>query len=305
MADFPAFRIASLACVGLVAALAGCTSVADDVTTAKGARPLGTETATDAQLAGAPTTIGATAGATSEVAYAVLPSAKPGTENTPEGLPTPVAAEGADAVPVSALAGARPLTGAAAATAALAGSTTLTATTIGVSAMEPGFDSGEPEGLEQLVATRKIVPVAKPVMVIAGVTATNDGLVVTQQAEQPIQKSGTPIDALITKYADIYGIPETLLHRVVKRESRYNPRAYNRGHYGLMQIKYATARSMGYDGPADGLFDAETNIKYAAKYLRGAWLVADDKNDGAVMLYASGYYYHAKRKGLLEEAGLR
>ncbi|HVH48672.1 MAG TPA: lytic transglycosylase domain-containing protein, partial [Sphingomicrobium sp.] len=113
------------------------------------------------------------------------------------------------------------------------------------------------------------------------------------------------IDALITKYAALYGIPESLLHRVVKRESTYNPRAYNRGHYGLMQIKYATAKSMGFDGPAEGLFDAETNIKYAGKYLRGAWMVADDKNDGAVRLYAAGYYYHAKRKGLLDETGLR
>ncbi|MFT4158777.1 transglycosylase SLT domain-containing protein, partial [Shinella sp.] len=211
---------------------------------------------------------------------------------------------------------AKPVTGAAAATAALAGNTAAagvapvsempqaTEMAIGVSVMEPGFDTGEPEGLEQLVATHKIVPIAKPALLSNAVLTTETRLVVPQ-AEQPIQKSGTPIDGLITKYASLYGIPETLLHRVVKRESRYNPNAFNRGHYGLMQIKYATAKSMGYEGPAEGLFDAETNIKYAGKYLRGAWLVADDKNDGAVRLYAAGYYYHAKRKGLLDETGLR
>ena len=65
-----------------------------------------------------------------------------------------------------------------------------------------------------------------------------------------------------------------------------------------MQIKYNTAKSMGYDGQPSGLLDAETNIKYAAKYLRGAWLVSDSKEDDAVRLYARGYYYDAKRKGM-------
>lgn len=71
-----------------------------------------------------------------------------------------------------------------------------------------------------------------------------------------------------------------------------------------MQIKHATARGMGYDGPASGLFDAETNLKYAVKYLRGAWLVAGGNAKRADRLYQSGYYYDAKRKGMLEETGL-
>jgi hypothetical protein len=297
-------RLASLACAGLLATLAGCASVAEDAATARTVTP-----------AAAATDIAAVDGATSEVAYAALPAAKPGTENTPNALPTPImlAAATSGAVPVSALAETGAVTGAAAATAALAGNAAGQVqpvdTVIGVSVMEPGFDSGEPEGLEQLVASRKIVPMAKPTVlrnaVLSNAVLTNESRLVLPQAEQPVKKSGTPIDGLITKYAALYGIPEQLLHRVVKRESRYNPAAYNRGHYGLMQIKYATARSMGYDGPAEGLFDAETNIKYAGRYLRGAWMVADDKNDGAVRLYAAGYYYHAKRKGLLDETGLR
>lgn len=307
MADTPVFRsarIPALACAGLLVTLAGCASVAEDATSVKAVTP----TATTTELA-------ATDGATTEVAYAALPVAKPGTENTAMALPTPIVVAGAtENAPVSALTETKAVTGAAAATAALAGQTNggvvavaempqAIDTVIGVSVMEPGFDTGEPEGLEQLVATHKIVPMAKPTISNAVLT-TQTGLVVPR-AEQPFRKSGTPIDGIITKYATLYGIPESLLHRVVRRESTYNPRAYNRGHYGLMQIKYATARSMGYEGPAEGLFDAETNIKYAGKYLRGAWLVADDKNDGAVRLYAAGYYYHAKRKGLLDETGLR
>jgi soluble lytic murein transglycosylase-like protein len=109
----------------------------------------------------------------------------------------------------------------------------------------------------------------------------------------------TRLNALIEKYSKVYEIPVDLVHRVVHRESRYNPAAYSKGNYGLMQIRYNTAKAMGYDGPADGLFDAETNIKYAVKYLKGAWVVGDNDHDQAVRLYSRGYYYDAKRKGLL------
>ena len=112
------------------------------------------------------------------------------------------------------------------------------------------------------------------------------------------------VDRLIVKYAALYQVPVDLVRHVVNRESTFNPKAYNNGHWGLMQIKHATARGMGYDGPAKGLFDAETNLKYAVKYLRGAWLVADGNAKKADWLYQTGYYYDAKRKGLLEETGL-
>ncbi|MBB3316045.1 hypothetical protein FHT77_001910 [Rhizobium sp. BK181] len=112
-----------------------------------------------------------------------------------------------------------------------------------------------------------------------------------------VEKSA--ITKIIDKYSKMYEVPASLLHRVVHRESRYNAKAYNkRGYFGLMQIKYNTAKSMGYEGEPAGLFDAETNIKYAAKYLRGAWLVSDSSEDNAVRLYARGYYYEAKRKGM-------
>jgi soluble lytic murein transglycosylase-like protein len=111
--------------------------------------------------------------------------------------------------------------------------------------------------------------------------------------------------ALIQKYARTYDIPEALLHRVIQRESDYNAAARNGPYYGLMQILPQTAQTMGYDGPASGLLDAETNLRYAGKYLRGAWLVARGNSDRAVMWYAKGYYYEAKRMGLLNETGLR
>jgi soluble lytic murein transglycosylase-like protein len=110
---------------------------------------------------------------------------------------------------------------------------------------------------------------------------------------------------LIRKYAEIHGIPESLLHRVIQRESDYNPAARNGPYYGLMQILPQTARTMGYQGPPEGLLDAETNLIYAGRYLRGAWLVSGGDEAEAVRWYAAGYYYEAKRLGLLEETGLR
>ena len=111
--------------------------------------------------------------------------------------------------------------------------------------------------------------------------------------------------ALIEQYSEVHGIPESLLHRVIQRESGYNPAARNGPYYGLMQILPQTARTMGYQGSPEGLLDAETNLQYAGRYLRGAWLVSDGDEDDAVRWYAAGYYYEAKRLGLLEETGLR
>jgi len=173
-----------------------------------------------------------------------------------------------------------------------------------MAAMESDFDTGEPVGLETLVAKRMIVPVQKPSMAAAALGSAKDMLASLTGAEKPTS-SRLELDRLIAYYAKLNNVPEELVHRVVKRESTYNPRAYHAGNYGLMQIRYNTARGLGYEGPAEGLFDAETNLKYATKYLAGAWMVADNQNDGAVKLYASGYYYHAKRKGLLETLGMK
>ena len=113
------------------------------------------------------------------------------------------------------------------------------------------------------------------------------------------------IRALINKYSDTYDVPAGLIHRVVQRESDYNPKARNGPYYGLMQILPQTAGTMGFAGEPRELLNANTNLKYAVKYLRGAWLLSDGSFDQAVKWYASGYYYEAKRRGMLVETGLR
>jgi soluble lytic murein transglycosylase-like protein len=125
-------------------------------------------------------------------------------------------------------------------------------------------------------------------------------------AETPaLYPNETPeLRRLINKYAAIYGVPASLIHRVIDRESDYRPGLRAGPYYGLMQILPQTARTMGFSGPDSALLDAETNLKYGVKYLRGAWLVSDGDEAAAVMWYARGYYYEARNRCMLRETGL-
>jgi soluble lytic murein transglycosylase-like protein len=106
-------------------------------------------------------------------------------------------------------------------------------------------------------------------------------------------------DALVASHASANGVPEALVHRVIVRESRYRPTLVGRGGtIGLMQIKLATARGLGYTGTAEGLRDPNTNLTYAVKYLAGAYRAANGDHNRAVRYYASGYYAAAKRQRL-------
>lgn len=124
-------------------------------------------------------------------------------------------------------------------------------------------------------------------------------------AGPPLYPNETPeLRALINEYADLYEVPRPLVHRLAIRESTHRPGAVNRPYYGLLQILPATAKSMGFKGKPQDLLDAETNLKYAGKYLRGAWLISDGSYDNAVKHYSRGYWHEAKRREMLVETGL-
>ena len=104
-------------------------------------------------------------------------------------------------------------------------------------------------------------------------------------------------ESLVATHARANNVPEALVHRVIVRESRYRPELVGRGGtIGLMQIKLATARGLGYTGDAAGLRDPDTNLTYGVKYLAGAWRAANSDHARAVRYYAGGYYYVAKRQ---------
>lgn len=134
--------------------------------------------------------------------------------------------------------------------------------------------------------------------------ATETASAAAETAFQTPSNAPESLDTLIAKYSATNNVPERLVRRVVHRESRFNPAARNGPYWGLMQISHPTARGMGYKGAPKGLLDAETNLKYAVRYLSGAYKVAGGNENQAVRFYARGYYYDAKRKGLLKETGL-
>ncbi len=103
-------------------------------------------------------------------------------------------------------------------------------------------------------------------------------------------------DALIAKHAAANGVPEQLIRRVIRIESRGNAGAVHAGNYGLMQIRLGTARGVGYSGDAQGLLDPDTNLTYAVKYLAGAYRAAGCDADRAVSYYQRGYYGAALRE---------
>jgi soluble lytic murein transglycosylase-like protein len=131
-----------------------------------------------------------------------------------------------------------------------------------------------------------------------GIGALAMGFVAQPASALEAQKGA--LEALIAQHAKANAVPVDLVHRVIMRESRYNPRAVGRGGtMGLMQIKHGTARALGYAGTPAGLLAADTNLTYGVRYLAGAYRVANGDPNRAIAFFARGYYYDAKRKGML------
>ena len=94
--------------------------------------------------------------------------------------------------------------------------------------------------------------------------------------------------AAVRTHARNAGISQSMALAVVRQESSFNPKARGSvGEIGLMQVKCATARSVGYKGKCKGLYNVNTNLKYGMRYLKKAL------KRGSVGYYNAGIY--AKR----------
>jgi soluble lytic murein transglycosylase-like protein len=166
------------------------------------------------------------------------------------------------------------------------------------------------KGFSLLLSFRVLLPVLGLSMLVSGCTIdtlSTGGAVqpmVMTEAPSPAASGPARLDDQIAHYAALYSVPESLLRRVIARESGYNPLAHHGRFYGLMQITLATARSMGFRGEERELLLAETNLRYGGKYLAGAYIVSGNDQEKAIRLYSKGFYYDAKRKGMLGRVGL-
>ncbi|MDP3895131.1 MAG: transglycosylase SLT domain-containing protein [Mesorhizobium sp.] len=96
--------------------------------------------------------------------------------------------------------------------------------------------------------------------------------------------------AIIARYAAVYGVPVSLAHAVIRVESNYRPGARgSAGEVGLMQIKPATARGLGYSGSVKGLYNPDTNIRYGMKYLGMAHKLGGGSTCGTILKYNAGH----------------
>jgi soluble lytic murein transglycosylase-like protein len=107
--------------------------------------------------------------------------------------------------------------------------------------------------------------------------------------ESPTKHGRGDYDALIARHAKENGVPLELAHAVVALESGYNPRATGRGTVGLMQIKPATARGIGYRGSTDSLYDADINLKWGMRYLGEAYRLGGGETCGTALRYQGGH----------------
>jgi len=81
------------------------------------------------------------------------------------------------------------------------------------------------------------------------------------------------ISALFVALSLQYGLPSGLLSSLCYVESKYKVEAVHHDDggedsIGICQIKYSTAKALGFKSTRTALFDPKTNIKYAAIYLK-------------------------------------
>lgn len=113
--------------------------------------------------------------------------------------------------------------------------------------------------------------------------------VAPESSAPTFSRGDAALNALIAHHAEANGVPLVLAHAVVEKESGYNAGARGRGTVGLMQIKPATARGIGYRGTAAGLYDPDTNLAWGMKYLGGAWRLGGGDLCGALLRYQGGH----------------
>ncbi|EJN04120.1 transglycosylase SLT domain-containing protein [Phyllobacterium sp. YR531] len=100
----------------------------------------------------------------------------------------------------------------------------------------------------------------------------------------------TKYSSIITSYASSYGVPIALAHAVVRVESNYRADMTGRaGEVGLMQIKYSTAKGLGYTGSRQALYNPDTNIRWGMKYLAGAHKLGNGTTCGTILRYNAGH----------------
>jgi soluble lytic murein transglycosylase-like protein len=125
--------------------------------------------------------------------------------------------------------------------------------------------------------------------------------------------SSSKIEAaqIVLAEAQAAGVPGELALAIARIESHFTCGAKGKEYaMGVMQIKPATARSMGFKGKNTELLDCQTGAHYAVKYLKAALEAAEGDRCLAVAYYRAGIQerrlskkHCAMAEGVMEQIG--
>ena len=153
-----------------------------------------------------------------------------------------------------------------------------------VASLEPTVASKKTDGKKEIISEAAVG--------IDAIKTSSIGAAGKSQKVGKIEgaKSDLKYGSIVARYASSYGVPESLAHAVIQVESNYRADARGKaGEVGLMQIKPATARMMGFSGSTKALFNPETNIKYGMKYLAKAHKLGGGTTCGTILKYNAGH----------------
>ena len=135
----------------------------------------------------------------------------------------------------------------------------------------------------------RIIIVCVIVLIVVLFTATS-AYAQTQVGHANLRR-GTDLHKIIVEQSQNHNVSVDLALAVIAQESagRCSVTSYS-GAIGLMQIKYATARDIGYRGSPHGLYDCRINTQYGMKYLAMATEKANGETCLTLHYYFSGLY---------------
>lgn len=124
----------------------------------------------------------------------------------------------------------------------------------------------------------------------ASVGATKYNFQASYGHDKPIRhKNKQSVPEIVEAAARYAGVPVRFALSIAQHESNFRCSAVGAaGERGVMQIKPATARGIGYKGPKKGLNDCRTGIYWGMKYLKMAIVKADGDLHRAAFLYNAG-----------------
>ncbi len=110
------------------------------------------------------------------------------------------------------------------------------------------------------------------------------------QGIEPDALTRIQLTAIVNHHAAAANIPADFVSAVIRIESDWDVNLTGHaGEVGLMQIKPSTARSMGYTGTDEELYDPDTNIRWGVKYLATAYQLAGGNLCQTVLKYQAGH----------------